>query len=102
MFTKKVLPWDLIKILAIFTIISLSFPVGCECGDQTTASRKMSSETGMNDGKVPFIHVSRIGGMVGGFTAIAQSKYIGSGGLVQISKEETNGVLHMLEQGQLV
>lgn len=49
--------------------------------------------------KVPFVFISKIGGMVGGFSAISNSQYIGSTGLIQVSREETNGVLHLLKQG---
>ena len=45
---------------------------------------------------VQFTFVSHIGGMVGGRSAIADSMYISRSGLVQVSKEDTNGILHSL------
>ena len=45
---------------------------------------------------VQFVFSSQIGGMVGGFSAISNSTYISLSGLIQVSKEETNGVLHTL------
>lgn len=45
---------------------------------------------------VQFVFTSQIGGMVGGFSAISNSTYISLSGLIQVSKEETNGVLHTL------
>lgn len=57
------------------------------------------SETGISDKVVHFAFISEIGGMVGGFSAISNSKYISRSGLIQVSKEETNGVLHELMTG---
>ena len=45
---------------------------------------------------VQFVFTSQIGGMVGGFSAISNSTYISLSGLIQVSKEDTNGVLHKL------
>jgi hypothetical protein len=47
----------------------------------------------------PYIFVSEVGGMVAGFSATSHSKHISSSGLIQVSKEETNGVLHTLMTG---
>ena len=101
MTTTKASNWDLILILSIVTIIFLVFPLGCHCSDQIADQKKMPSDTGNTEEKARYIHVSRVGGMVGGFSATSDSKYFGPRGLVQISKEETSGVLHMLKQGQL-
>jgi hypothetical protein len=49
--------------------------------------------------KMAFVHISQMGGMVGGFSAVSNSQYIARTGLIQISKEETNGVLHQLQEG---
>lgn len=61
----------------------------------------ISGETGLIKETLPFVYVSKIGGMVGGFTATSNSQYISSSGLVQASKEETNGILHMLRFGHI-
>lgn len=45
---------------------------------------------------VPFAFVSHIGGMVGGRSAVADTIYVSHSGLIQISKEDTDGVLHSL------
>jgi hypothetical protein len=49
---------------------------------------------------VQFAFISNIGGMVGGLSAISNSTYISRSGLVQVSKEDTNGVLHTLMVAQ--
>jgi hypothetical protein len=58
-----------------------------------------SSGGGLHQKVVHFAYVSQIGGMVGGSTAVNNSQYVGITGLVQISREETNGVLHLLQIG---
>jgi hypothetical protein len=57
------------------------------------------SEAGISGRVVHFAFISEIGGMVGGFSAISNSKYISRSGLIQVSREETNGVLHALMTG---
>ena len=46
-----------------------------------------------------FVFISEIGAMVGGSTAISNSKYISISGLIQVSKEENNGTIHNLMTG---
>jgi len=50
---------------------------------------------------VPSVYISQIGGMVGSFSTISYSKYIGSTGIVQVSKEENNGVIHSFKVGHI-
>ena len=47
-----------------------------------------------------FVFMSDIGGMVGGSSSISNSTYVSRSGLVQVSKEESNGVLHTLMMSQ--
>ena len=48
-----------------------------------------------------FVHVEKVGGMVGGHTAVSDARHVGLGGLVQVTREETDGRLHLLRQGQV-
>jgi hypothetical protein len=57
------------------------------------------SDAEMLGNMVQFVFISQIGGMVGGSSAISNSQYISSSGLIQFSTEETNGVLHTLMIG---
>ena len=49
---------------------------------------------------VPFAFISKIGGMVGGHSAVADSTYLSRSGLIQVSREDTSGVLLSLVTAQ--
>lgn len=96
---KKVLRWGRIEknpalIVALVLVVASTSSVKFR-GEKY----RISQGKGLTTEVVPFAYVSKIGGMVGGFTATSNSQYINSSGLVQVSKEETNGVLHMLKIG---
>lgn len=84
-----------LAVIVIFLSMSLSIEIKPEvqrhcasCGSDTS------------DKLVQFAFISQIGEMVGGFSAISNSNYISRSGLIQVSKEETNGILHTLMIGQ--
>ena len=58
-----------------------------------------STSNSISEKAAQFVFVSKIGAMVGGSSAVSSSQYISDSGFVQVSKEETNGVLHSLMSG---
>lgn len=46
-----------------------------------------------------FVHVEKVGGMMGGGTARTEAIHVGGDGRVQVSTEETDGTLHRLREG---
>lgn len=82
-------------LVALLTMLMMSSPSPL-AGDEIYP---MARNTGSLIEAGRFVYVSEIGGMVGGFTATSNSRYIGGTGLVQVSREETNGVIHMLRMG---
>jgi hypothetical protein len=97
---KSVMMWRLLgrnsilSIIVILFIMSPSFKIRAE-----VQKHSVSSSDEISDKAVQFVFISEIGAMVGGSSAVSNSKYISESGLVQVSKEETNGVLHTLMTG---
>ncbi len=92
----KMLLWGRIEknlALAVTLLLLAASSSSAKSKGQTSRGKGLAKQA------VPFAYVSKIGGMIGGFTATSNSLYIGGTGLVQVSKEETNGVLHMLRIG---
>lgn len=98
--TKTLLRSNIEKNLAL-TIVLVLIAVSSYSMISRGKIHEISGETGLIKEILPFAYVSKIGGMVGGFSATSNSQYINSSGLVQVSKEETNGILHMLRFGHI-
>lgn len=81
---------SLIVLVLFFAIIPL-FDLNAETHTELIASNDQEIEN-----LVQFIYTSHIGGMVGGSYAVSNSTYISISGLIQVSQEETNGILHSL------
>ena len=60
---------------------------------------KVRSEIMKDEEKAQFIFISQVGGMIGGSSASSTSLYISRSGLIQSSKEETDGELHSFTAG---
>lgn len=97
---KSVLMWRLLgrssilSIMVILLTMCLSFKIRPE-----VQKHPVSSSNEISDKVVQFAFISKIGAMVGGSSAVSNSRYISRSGLIQVSKEENNGAIHTLMTG---
>lgn len=94
---KSTSMWRLLEKGLGFVIIVLLFTISPSFNLKPEAQGALARANAQKIEKLfQFVFTSQIGGMVGGFSAISDSTYISLSGLIQVSKEETNGVLHTL------
>lgn len=66
-----------------------------------TAPAAPNGHDGTAAAAIPFVFVSLVEAKVGGRPASSESYYVGHDGLVQVSEESTDGVVHRLRHGQM-
>ncbi len=84
-------------VVAVLLLVALGTLACCE--RDGPAAPNGEEDTAIS--ATPFVFVSLVGAKVGGRPASSESFYVGRDGLVQVSEESTDGVLHRLRQGQL-
>lgn len=94
---KSASMWRLLERSLSLVIIVLLFTIGPSFNIKPEVQEDLARANAQELEKlVQFVFTSQIGGMVGGFSAFSNSTYISLSGLIQVSKEETNGILHTL------
>ena len=94
---KSASMWRLLERSLSLVIIVLLFTIGPSFNIKPEVQEDLARANAQELEKlIQFVFTSQIGGMVGGFSAFSNSTYISLSGLIQVGKEETNGVLHTL------
>jgi hypothetical protein len=92
---KRTTMWRLPEKSLRFVVVVLLFTISPSFNQNLKDHEALACANAQELEKVvPFVFTSQIGGMVAGFSAMSNSTYISLSGLVQVSKEETNGILH--------
>lgn len=90
-FMRKIIMWSItLMIVSVLTVFS--------CMSENAGNSKNNKGRSVDD-EIAFVYVSRAGGMVGGKSADSTSYYLNANGFFQYSETQTDGVMHVLEEG---